>query len=117
VHASFVGVPEPRHHKQSQETNAMKLEPLSDHVCVEPQESAETEIGGIIIPDTAKERPQLGKVIAVGPGKRDKDGVRRALTVKAGDTVLYAKFGGNEFELEGEEYLVLRESDILAVIE
>lgn len=95
----------------------MKLEPLSDHVCIQPQEEPESRIGAIILPDTAKERPQWGKVVAVGPGKRDKQGVRRPLSVKTGDTVIYAKFGGTEFDLDGTEYLVIRESDILAVID
>ncbi|MBM3215757.1 co-chaperone GroES [Candidatus Poribacteria bacterium] len=94
----------------------MALEPLSDHVCVERQEVEESRIGSIIVPDTAKEQPQLGKVIAVGPGRRDENGVRRALSVKVGDTVIFAKYGGNEFELNGTEYLVLRESDILAIV-
>lgn len=95
----------------------MKLEPLSDHVCLQPQEEPEARIGAVIVPDTAKERPQRGTVVAVGPGKRDKDGVRRPLSVKAGDTVLYAKFGGTAFHLDGTDYLVVRESDILAVID
>jgi len=99
-----------------EETLAMKMEPLSDHVCLRPQEEQEARVGAIIIPDSAKERPQIGTVVAVGPGKRDKKGVRRPLAVRVGDTVIYAKFGGTEFELEGTEYLVVRESDILAVV-
>lgn len=94
----------------------MTLEPLSDHVCVEPQETSETRIGAIVIPDTAKERPQVGKVIAVGPGKVDKTGVRRPLSVNVGDTVLYSKFGGTEFKMDDKEYLVLREADIQAIL-
>ena len=94
----------------------MNMEPLSDHVCIQPQEEKESRVGAIIIPDTAKERPQLGTVIAVGPGKKDKNGVRRPLAVKTGDTVIYAKYGGTEFDLDGNEYLVVREPDILAVV-
>lgn len=94
----------------------MKMEPLSDHVCIQPQKEQESKVGAIIIPDSAKERPQLGTVVAVGPGKKDKNGVRRALAVKMGDTVIYAKYGGTEFDLDGNEYLVVRESDILAVV-
>jgi chaperonin GroES len=95
----------------------MELQPLSDHVCIEREEEGESQIGSIVIPDTAKEQPQIGKVLSVGPGKVADDGTRQALTVKPGDRVIYAKFGGTEFDLEGEEFLVLRESDILAVIE
>ena len=95
----------------------MDLQPLSDHVCLEPQEEDESRIGSIVIPDTAKEKPQIGKVIAVGPGKINDDGVRRPLTVKAGDRVIFAKYGGTDFELEHEEYLIVRESDILAVVD
>lgn len=94
----------------------MKMEPLSDHVCLKPQEEQESRVGSIIIPDTAKERPQLGTVIAVGPGKKDKNGVRRPLAVKEGDTVIYAKYGGTEFDLDGSDHLVVRESDILAIV-
>ncbi|MDA1190563.1 MAG: co-chaperone GroES [Candidatus Poribacteria bacterium] len=94
----------------------MALKPLSDHVVVEAQEEKETKIGSIIVPDTAKEKPTVGKVIAVGPGRVKDDGTRNPLTVKAGDTVIYSKYGGTDFELEGEEYLVLRESDILAIV-
>lgn len=94
----------------------MALEPLSDNVVIEPQEEAETRIGTIIVPDTAKEQPQIGRVVAVGPGKRGDDGERRALAVKKGDTVIYSKFGGAEFDMDGSEYRVMRESDILAIV-
>ncbi len=94
----------------------MALEPLSDNVCIEPQEEAEARIGSIIVPDTAKEQPQIGTVIAVGPGKRGDDGERRPLAVKEGDTVIYSKFGGTEFEMDDTEYRVMKESDILAIV-
>ncbi|MBT3267255.1 co-chaperone GroES [Candidatus Poribacteria bacterium] len=94
----------------------MTLEPLSDNVCIEPQEEAETRIGAIIVPDTAKEQPQIGTVIAAGPGKRGDDGERRPLAVKTGDTVIYSKYGGTEFDMDGTEYRVMRESDILAIV-
>ena len=95
----------------------MALEPLSDHICIEPIEEEEERVGSIIIPDTAKEKPQFGKVIAVGPGRRKEDGTRQPLSVKPGDKVIYSKYGGTEFELDGAEYLILRESDVLAVVE
>jgi len=94
----------------------MALEPLSDNVVVEPQEEAETRIGSIIVPDTAKEQPQIGRVIAAGPGKRGDDGERRPLAVSVGDTVIYSKFGGTEFDMDSSEYRVMRESDILAIV-
>ena len=94
----------------------MNLEPLSDHVVVKPAEEEETKVGAIIVPDTAKEQPQIGSVIAVGPGRRNDEGVRTPLSVKAGDKVIFSKFGGTEFDMDGEEYKVMRESDILAVI-
>jgi len=94
----------------------MALEPLSDNVVVEPQEEAEARIGSIIVPDTAKEQPQIGRVIAAGPGKRGDDGERRPLAVSVGDTVIYSKFGGTEFDMDGSEYRVMRESDILAIV-
>ena len=94
----------------------MALEPLSDNVVIEPREEAEARIGSIIVPDTAREQPQIGRVIAVGPGKRGDDGERRELAVKEGDTVIYSKFGGTEFDMDGAEYRVMRESDILAIV-
>jgi len=94
----------------------MKIKPLNDRVLVvrvdEPQKTA----GGIIIPDTAKEKPQEGKVIAVGPGKLDKEGKRTPLEVKAGDRIYFSKYGGTELKIDGEEHIIMREDDILAVL-
>ncbi len=96
----------------------IKLRPLGDRVVVEPIEEEERTAGGIILPETAKEKPQQGKVIAVGPGARDEDGNRIPVDVKLGDRVLFAKYAGTEVKLGGNhKVLVLRESDILAVIE
>lgn len=93
----------------------MKLKPLGDHVVVEALESGETTKSGIVIPDTAKEKPQEGKVIAVGSGRYE-DGKKVPLEVKVGDKVIYSKYGGSEVKLEGTEYLILSERDILAII-
>lgn len=90
---------------------ALKIKPLADRVLVEPAPAEEKTAGGIIIPDTAKEKPQRGKVVAVGNGKPDEP-----MTVKVGDTVLYGKYSGTELAVEGHDYLMMRESDILAVI-
>jgi chaperonin GroES len=96
----------------------LKLRPLGDRVVVEPIEEEERTAGGIILPETAKERPQQGKVIAVGPGARNEDGERIAMDVKLGDRVLFAKYAGTEVKLgSNHKVLVLRESDILAIIE
>jgi chaperonin GroES len=89
----------------------MNIKPLADRVVVQPSAAEEKTAGGIIIPDTAKEKPQRGKVVAVGPGKKDEP-----LSVKEGDAVLYGKYAGTEINIEGEDYLILRESDILAII-
>ena len=92
------------------------LRPCGDRVLVKPNVEEEKTAGGIVLPDTAKERPQWGEVIAVGPGKWDEDGKQRIpMDVKAGDKVVFAKYGGTEVKVDGEEYLILRESDILAV--
>ena len=96
---------------------AINVKPLGDRVLVQPIEEQETKKGGIIIPDTAKEKPQEGTVIAVGAGKLSDKGDRQPLEVKEGDRVLFAKYGGTEFKLDGEDLLVLRESDILAILE
>jgi chaperonin GroES len=93
---------------------AVKLQPLSDRVVVKPIEKEEMTKSGIYIPDTAKERPQEGEVIAVGPGRLSDDGKRMAMDIKVGDTVIYAKYGGTEIKIEDEELIILRESDILA---
>jgi chaperonin GroES len=94
----------------------MKLKPLNDRVLVKRLESEEKTAGGLYIPDTAKEKPSRGKVIAAGPGKLADDGKRTALAVKAGDLVLFNKYAGTEISLDGEEHLVMREDDILAII-
>jgi chaperonin GroES len=96
----------------------LKIKPLADRVIVKPSESAENKTpGGIIIPDTAKEKPQEGKIVAVGPGRTDDNGAIIPMNVKVGEKVLYSKYGGSELKYEGEEYLIMSESDILAVIE
>jgi chaperonin GroES len=94
----------------------MKIRPLSDRVVVKPAEVAEKKQGGIIIPDTAKEKPQEGKVVAAGPGKASDSGEIVAMEVKVGDRVLYGKYSGTEVTVDGEDYLIMRESDILAII-
>ena len=93
------------------------LRPLHDRILVERIEEGEQKVGGIIIPDTAKEKPQQGKVIAVGAGKMEKDGKRLPLDVKAGDTILFGKYSGQEIKIEGQEYLIMREDEVLAVVE
>lgn len=95
----------------------MKLKPLNDRVLVKRLESEEKTAGGLFIPDTAKEKPSKGQVIAVGPGKYGDDGKRMAMAVKKGDTVLFSKYSGTEVKLDGEDHLVLREDDILAIID
>jgi chaperonin GroES len=94
---------------------AISIKPLADRVIVEPM-AGETMKGGIIIPDTAKEKPQQGKIIAVGPGRVDDNGQRVAPEVKKGDVVLYGKYAGTEVTVEGHEYLILREGDVLAIL-
>jgi chaperonin GroES len=93
---------------------AMNLKPLADRVVVKPIVKEEVTKGGIVLPDTAKEKPQEGEVMAVGPGKLGEDGKRVEMEVKKGDRVIYAKYAGTEWKYEGEEYLILREGDILA---
>ncbi|WP_419778606.1 co-chaperone GroES [Maridesulfovibrio sp.] len=95
----------------------MKLKPLADRVLVRRLEVEEKTVGGIIIPDSAKEKPLKGEVIAAGPGKLDDKGARVALGVKEGDAVLFAKYAGTEISIEGEDHLIMREDDILAVVE
>src|SRR5947209_14554952 len=95
----------------------MNVRPLHDRIIVHRLEEGEQKIGGIIIPDTAKEKPQQGKVIAVGNGKSKDDGKRVPLDVKSGDTILFGKYSGQEIKLDGEEYLIMREDEVLAVIE
>jgi chaperonin GroES len=93
---------------------AAKLQPLADRVLVKPIEKEEKTKSGIYLPDTAKEKPQEGKVLAVGPGKMTDDGKRIPLDLKVGDTVIYAKYGGTEIKVDDEDLIILRESDILA---
>jgi len=95
----------------------MALRPLHDRILVQRIEEEEQKVGGIIIPDSAKEKPQQGKVIAVGAGKPDKDGKKIALDVKQGDTILFGKYSGQEVRVDGEDYLIMREDEVLAVIE
>ena len=95
----------------------LKLKPLGGRVIVEPIEQEEMTAGGIILPETAKEKPQEGKILAAGPGERDEAGNRIALEVKVGDKVLYAKYSGTEVKMDGKKLLILRESDILAIVE
>jgi len=91
-----------------------KIQPLGDRVVVKALEKEEVTKGGIVLPDTVKEKPQEGEIIAVGPGKMTEDGKRIAMDVKVGDVVIYAKYAGTEFKLDSEELMILRESDILA---
>jgi chaperonin GroES len=95
----------------------MNCRPLHDRIIVQRLDEGEQKIGGIIIPDSAKEKPQQGKVIAAGNGKVKDDGKRIALDVKAGDTILFGKYSGQEIKLDGEEYLIMREDEVLAVID
>ena len=95
----------------------MKVRPLHDRIIVERIDEGEQKIGGIIIPDTAKEKPQQGKVLAVGKGRIEKDGKSTPLDVKANDTVLFGKYAGQEIKIDGEELVFLKEDDIVAVIE
>ena len=93
---------------------AFKLQPLGDRLVVRPIEREEVTKGGIVLPDTAKEKPQEGEVLAVGPGRLTEDGKRVAMEVKVGDRVIYTKYGGTEIKIDDEELIILRESDILA---
>ena len=95
----------------------ISLKPLGDRVVVEPIEQEETTALGIILPETAKEKPQRGSIVATGPGARDDQGKRIALDVKEGDVVLFAKYAGTEFKVDGKKLLILKESDLLAIIE
>jgi len=95
----------------------MNVRPLHDRIIVQRLEEGEQKIGGIIIPDSAKEKPQQGKVIAAGAGKVKDDGTRQPLDVKAGDTILFGKYSGQEIKMDAEEYLIMREDEVLAVID
>ena len=97
-------------------TAATKIQPLADRVVVRPLEETEQMRGGLYIPDTAKEKPQEGEIVAVGPGKLSDEGNRIAMDVAVGNKVLYGKYSGTEVTVDGEQYLILRESDILAIV-
>ena len=94
----------------------IKIRPLDDRVVVEPQDAEETTAGGIVLPDAAQEKPQRGKVVAVGPGRLLENGARGELSVVVGDEVIYGKYGGADIEVDGDEVKILRESDILAKV-
>ena len=96
---------------------SISIKPLGSRVVVEPIEQEEVTAGGIVLPETAKEKPQKGKVLSVGPGDRDEDGDRIKMDVSVGDTVLYAKYAGTEIKLDGKKLLILIESDILAILQ
>jgi len=95
---------------------SINLKPLGDRVVLKPSPKEEVTKSGLVIPDTAKEKPQEGTILAVGPGRLDDQGKRLPMDVKVGDKVLYAKYAGTEVKIEGEEYLILKESDILAIV-
>ena len=95
----------------------LNLMPLGDRLVIKPLEQEEVTASGIVLPETAKEKPQKGEVLSVGPGARDEDGKRIAMDVKAGDKVLFAKYAGTEIKMDGEKLLILRESDILGIID
>ena len=95
----------------------MALRPLHDRILVQRIEESEQKVGGIIIPDTAKEKPQQGKIIAAGKGRIEKDGKVTPLDVKAGDTILFGKYAGQEIKIDGNDYLIMREEEVLGVIE
>jgi chaperonin GroES len=97
-------------------SSIMKMKPLADRVIIKPSPAEEKTRGGIILPDTAKEKPVIGEVVAVGPGKRSDDGKLVAMDVKAGDKVLYGKYSGTEVTVDGQEYLIMRESDLFAIV-
>jgi len=96
---------------------SLKVKPLADRLLVKPLESEEVTPSGIVLPETAKEKPQKGEVLAAGPGARTEKGDRQGMDVKVGDHVLFAKYGGTEIKIDGEKHLILRESDVLAIIE
>jgi chaperonin GroES len=95
----------------------MNIRPLHDRIIIQRLEEGEQRVGGIIIPDTAKEKPQQGKVIAAGSGRTKDDGKRIPLDVTAGDTILFGKYSGQEIKLDGEEYLIMKEDEVLAIVE
>ena len=95
---------------------AMNLKPLGDRLVVEPSERESMTASGLVLPETAKEKPQEGEVVAIGPGRRDEDGKRIEMDVKVGDVVLYAKYGGTEVKIDDKKLLILKESDVLAIV-
>ena len=95
----------------------MKLKPLDDRIVIKQSEAEEKTSGGIILPDTAKEKPQIGKVVAIGPGKLLDDGKRSQMSVKIKDEVFYSKYLGNDVEIDGDKYVIIRESDVLGIVE
>ncbi|MDI9431593.1 MAG: co-chaperone GroES [Sedimentisphaerales bacterium] len=95
----------------------MKLKPLDDRVVIKPLEAQDKTAGGIFLPDTAKEKPQIGKVVWMGPGKVQDDGKRAPMSVKKNDEVIYPKYMGNDIEIDGQKYVILRESDLLGIVE
>ena len=95
----------------------MKLRPLDDRVVIKPSEAQEKTTGGIFLPDTAREKPQIGKVVWIGPGKVQDDGQRAAMSVKKNDEVIYGKYMGSNVEIDGQDYVILRESDLLGIVE
>ncbi|MCK4294236.1 MAG: co-chaperone GroES [Planctomycetes bacterium] len=95
----------------------LRLRPLDDRIVIKQSEAEEKTTGGIILPDSAKEKPQIGKVIAIGPGKLLDDGKRAKMSVKKNDKVIYAKYIGSEIEIDNEQYVILRESDVLGIVE
>ena len=96
---------------------ALKLKPLGSRLVVEPIEQEDVTASGIVLPETAKEKPQKGKVLSMGPGDRDEDGKRIPMDVKVGDTVLYAKYSGTEIKMDQKKLLIIKESDVLAIVE
>ena len=96
---------------------SLNLKPLGDRLVVEPKEREETTASGLVLPETAKEKPQEGEILAVGPGRRDDDGKRIEMDVAVGDTVLYAKYAGTEVKIDEKKLLILKESDVLAIVE
>ena len=95
----------------------MKLRPLDDRVVIKPLEAQDKTAGGIFLPDTAKEKPQIGKVVWIGPGKMQDDGKRAPMSVKKNDEVIYGKYMGNDIEIDGQKYVITRESDLLGIVE
>jgi len=104
-------------HEGGKQSMSINIRPLGDRVIVEPVEKEETIAGGLLLPETAKEKPQQGKVLAAGAGKRDEDGERIPMDVEVGNLVLFAKYAGTEIKLEGKKLLIMKESDILGIVE